>query len=161
MTIPLRLVPRITSGSVPATCKGAEIKIHPRTLIEFTQLYPTEEGCRLAVFGELSPYSLLCRRCGHKRAWYLRDRGLYACATYHCKTSLPAGTILSCTRTDLHAPRTCRRTSTSSPAGPIAGTSARISSGTSSTAACAPQRQRPMRCPRLPERWGWAWRSSI
>jgi len=74
---------------------------HPKTLIEFMELYPTEEDCRQAIFEHRWPHGFSCRRCGHERAWYLRGRGLYECASCHYQGSLTAGTILSCTRTDL------------------------------------------------------------
>ena len=54
---------------------------HPKTLLEFMQLYPTEEDCRRAIFGHRWPYGFSCRRCGQERTWYLRDRGLYGCAS--------------------------------------------------------------------------------
>ena len=74
---------------------------HPKTLIEFMQLYPTEEDCRQAIFEHRWPQGFRCRRCGHQRAWYLRGRGLYECASCHYQGSLTAGTIFHCTRTDL------------------------------------------------------------
>ena len=74
---------------------------HPKTLIEFMQLYPTEEDCRRAIFEHRWPQGFRCRRCGHEHAWYLRGRGLYECASCHYQGSLTAGTVLSCTRTDL------------------------------------------------------------
>jgi len=75
--------------------------VHPKTLIEFMQLYPTEDECRQAIFEHRWPHGFRCRRCGHERAWYLRGRGLCECASCHYQGSLTAGTILSCTRTDL------------------------------------------------------------
>jgi len=74
---------------------------HPKTLIEFMEMYPTEEDCRQAIFEHRWPQGFTCRRCGHERAWYLRGRGLFECASCHYQGSLTAGTILSCTRTDL------------------------------------------------------------
>jgi len=74
---------------------------HPKTLIEFMQLYPTEEDCRRAIFEHRWPQGFSCRRCGHERAWHLQGRSLYECASCHYQGSLTAGTILSCTRTDL------------------------------------------------------------
>src|SRR5450756_1626098 len=99
MTIPFRPVRRVASRS--ATHKEAEMVRHPKTLIEFMQLYPTEEECRQALFEHRWPHGFCCCRCGHERAWYLRGRGLYECASCHYQGSLTAGTILSCTRTDL------------------------------------------------------------
>ena len=49
MTIPFRPVPRVASRS--ATHKEAEMVRHPKTLIDFMQMYPTEEDCRQALFG--------------------------------------------------------------------------------------------------------------
>jgi len=74
---------------------------HPKTLIEFMQLYPTEEDCWQAIFEHRWPQGFVCVRCGHTRAWYLRRRGLYECAHCHYQGSLTAGTVLACTRTDL------------------------------------------------------------
>jgi len=74
---------------------------HPKTLIEFMQLYPTEEDCRQAIFEHRWPHGFSCRRCGHERAWHLGGRGLFECASCHYQGSLTVGTILSCTRTDL------------------------------------------------------------
>src|SRR5450756_57017 len=99
MTIPFRPVPRVASRS--ATRKEAEMVRHPKTLIEFMQMYPTEEDCRRAIFEHRWPQGFSCRRCGHEHAWYLRGRGLYECASCHFQSSLTAGTVLSCTRTDL------------------------------------------------------------
>src|SRR5450756_592112 len=99
MTIPFRPVRRVASRS--ATHKEAEMVQHPKTLIEFMQMYPTEEDCRQALFEHRWPQGFCCRRCGHERAWHLRGRGLYECASCHFQSSLTAGTILSCTRTDL------------------------------------------------------------
>ena len=74
---------------------------HPKTLIEFMQLYPTEEDCRQAIFEHRWPEGFVCVRCGHTHAWYLRGRGLYECASCHYQSSLTAGTVFACTRTDL------------------------------------------------------------
>jgi transposase-like protein len=74
---------------------------HPRTLIEFMQLYPTEEACRQALFEHRWPEGFSCRRCGHEHAWLLRRRGLYECASCHYQGSLTAGTIFHSARTDL------------------------------------------------------------
>jgi transposase-like protein len=74
---------------------------HPKTLIEFMQMYPTEEACREALFQHRWPQGFRCPRCGHDRAWHLKGRGLYECARCHYQGSLTAGTVLACTRTDL------------------------------------------------------------
>jgi transposase-like protein len=58
-------------------------------------------SCRQAIFEHRWPHGFSCRRCGHERAWHLRGRGLFECASCHYQRSLTAGTILSCTRSDL------------------------------------------------------------
>ena len=74
---------------------------HPKTLIEFMELYRTEEHCRQAIFEHRWPAGFACRRCGHGRAWYLRGRGLYECAHCHYQASVTAGTVFQYSRTDL------------------------------------------------------------
>ena len=74
---------------------------HPKTLIEFMEMYPTEEACREALFAHRWPRGFRCPRCGHEKAWHLSGRGLYECASCHYQGSLTAGTVLHCTRTDL------------------------------------------------------------
>jgi transposase-like protein len=68
---------------------------HPKTLIEFMELYPAEDECRQAIFEQRWSQGFCCRRCGHEHAWYLAGRGLYECAGCHFQSSLTAGTILS------------------------------------------------------------------
>ena len=41
---------------------------HPKTLIEFMQMYPTEEDCREALFEHRWPQGFSSRRCGHEKA---------------------------------------------------------------------------------------------
>src|SRR5665647_1776073 len=60
---------RPPAGLVPAPPR-------PPTLIEFMQLYPTEDACRQAIFGHRWSNGFLCPRCGHRRAWYLHRRAL-------------------------------------------------------------------------------------
>jgi transposase-like protein len=74
---------------------------HPRTLIEFMQMYQSEEDCRQAIFEHRWPQGFRCRRCGHQRAWQLRGRSLYECVSCHYQGSLTAGTIFHGARTDL------------------------------------------------------------
>jgi len=61
---------------------------HPKTLIEFVDLYPTEEDCWQAIFEHRWPQGFVCARCGHTHAWYLRGRGLFECAHCHYQGSL-------------------------------------------------------------------------
>ena len=68
---------------------------HPKTLIEFMDLYPTEQDCWQAIFEHRWPHGFVCARCGHTHAWHLRGRALFECAHCHYQGSLTAGTILS------------------------------------------------------------------
>lgn len=36
---------------------------HPKTLIEFMELYPTEEDCRQALFEHRWPHGVSCSTC--------------------------------------------------------------------------------------------------
>jgi transposase-like protein len=74
---------------------------HPRSLIEFMELYPTEEACAKAIFEHRWPEGFVCSRCGSKDAWHLRRRGVYECAHCHYQGSLTAGTVFHNSRTDL------------------------------------------------------------
>ena len=56
MTIPFRPVPPEASRS--AARKEAEMVRHPKTLIEFMQMYPTAEDCRQAIFEHRWPPDL-------------------------------------------------------------------------------------------------------
>jgi hypothetical protein len=93
MTIPFRPVPPVASWV--ATHKEAEMVRHPKTLVEFMEMYSTEGDCREALFEHRWPQGFSCRRCGHEHAWYLRGRGLYECAGCHFQSSLTAGTVLA------------------------------------------------------------------
>ena len=66
---------------------------HPKTLIEFMELYRTEEECQQAIFEHRWAQGFVCPSCGHERSWYLRGRGLYEGAGGHYQGSLTAGTI--------------------------------------------------------------------
>ena len=92
MTTPFRPVPRV--ALLAATGKEAGMVQHLKTLIEFMELYPTEEACRKALFAHRWPQSFSCSRCGHDEAWHLSGRGPYECAGCHCQGSLTAGTVL-------------------------------------------------------------------
>ena len=72
---------------------------HPRGLIEFIELYPTEEACAKAIFEHRWPEGFVCSRCGSKDAWHLRHRGLYECAHCHYQGSLTAGTVFQASLT--------------------------------------------------------------
>ena len=73
----------------------------PKTLMEFMEMYKTEEDCRRALFAHRWPDGFRCRRCGHDRAYAHKKRPLFECACCSHQASLTAGTIFERTRTDL------------------------------------------------------------
>src|SRR5665647_3104533 len=70
MTIPFRPVPPVASWA--ATHKEAKMVRHPKTLIDFMEMYPTEEDCRQALFEQRWPQRRHENPCGQrcsKSAW--------------------------------------------------------------------------------------------
>lgn len=73
----------------------------PKTLIEFMEMYKTEEDCRQALFHHKWPDGFVCPRCGFRRAYALKSRLLFECAGCGHQASLTAGTVLHKTRVGL------------------------------------------------------------
>ena len=73
----------------------------PETLMEFMEMYKTEEDCRKALFDHRWPNGFRCPRCGHGRSYPHKKRPLFECVACGHQTSLTAGTIFEGTRTDL------------------------------------------------------------
>ena len=73
----------------------------PKTMIEFMEMYKTEEDCQRALFEHRWPEGFRCPRCGHGRAYTHKKRSLFECSACDHQASLTAGTILQGTRTDL------------------------------------------------------------
>jgi transposase-like protein len=74
---------------------------HPRTLIEFMDIYPTEAACRESIFEHRWPDGFRCSRCLHDKAWPLEAKALLECSGCGYQGSLTAGTVFHRTRTDL------------------------------------------------------------
>ena len=74
---------------------------HPLTLVDFMEMYRTEDACREAIFEHRWQEGFRCPRCDYARAWYLRGRGLFQCASCGYQASVTAGTAFHKTRTDL------------------------------------------------------------
>lgn len=74
---------------------------YPKTLIEFMDMFPTEDDCRRLIVQHRWPNGFVCSECGGVRAWFLHGRELYECAECHYQGSVTAGTIFHKTRTDL------------------------------------------------------------
>ena len=73
----------------------------PKTMIEFIEMFGTEEDCRQALFEHRWPDGFRCPRCGCDRAYTHKKRPLFECVSCGHQASLTAGTILEGTRTDL------------------------------------------------------------
>lgn len=73
----------------------------PKTMIEFIEMFGTEEDCRQALFEHRWPDGFRCPRCGCDRAYTHKKRPLFECVSCSHQASLTAGTILEGTRTDL------------------------------------------------------------
>ena len=73
----------------------------PKTLIEFMEMYNTEEDCQRALYNHKWPDGFRCPRCGHDNAYAHRKRQLFECKACGHQTSLTADTVLHKTRVDL------------------------------------------------------------
>jgi len=77
-----------------------DVEDYPRTILEFEQLFTTEEACRGYLFQLRWPEGFCCPRCGHRQAWATK-RGLYRCRHCDYQVSVTAGTIFQDTRKPL------------------------------------------------------------
>lgn len=66
----------------------------PETLMEFMDMYSTEEAGRQALFAHRWPDGFVCPRCWGRRAYRLKTRPLFECARCGHQASLTAGAIL-------------------------------------------------------------------
>lgn len=77
-----------------------DVEDYPRTILEFEQLFATEEACRRYLFQLRWPEGFCCLRCGHRQAWPTKRR-LYRCRHCDSQVSVTAGTIFQDTRKPL------------------------------------------------------------
>jgi transposase-like protein len=73
---------------------------YPETLIDFENRFSTEEACRSYLYHLRWPNGYICPRCGHTKAWPLKN-GLFRCSACFYKVSVIAGTIFEGTRKSL------------------------------------------------------------
>lgn len=73
---------------------------YPRDLLELEDRFSTEAACRAYLAQLRWPDGFRCPRCGHDRAWPVRDLRL-ECAGCHHQASVTAGTIFQDTRKPL------------------------------------------------------------
>ena len=76
------------------------MKPYPLTVIDFQDMFPTEEACYEYLQLLRWPEGFLCPHCSHADAWKIR-RGMYRCKGCKRDVSLTAGTIFERTRTPL------------------------------------------------------------
>jgi len=72
----------------------------PRSLLEFSRRFTSEEACEDYLFAVRYPEGFACPACGVRRGWALSGKRLVECADGH-KTSLTAGTVMHGSRQDL------------------------------------------------------------
>jgi len=72
----------------------------PGTVLEFMEMFSTEEKCEHYLFNLRWPDGFRCAHCGGTKPWRKGARRI-ECATCHRETSLTAGTVLHKTRTPL------------------------------------------------------------
>jgi transposase-like protein len=75
----------------------------PTTVIEFNEVFSSEEACVAYLESLRWPDGFVCPKCGGKRAWRLKVRPLMHCGDCGHQTSLTAGTPFHGTRKPLRA----------------------------------------------------------
>jgi transposase-like protein len=73
---------------------------YPRTIADLEARFSTEESCRNYLFNLRWPDGFQCPRCGHKKAWPVRNM-LYQCGGCGYQASVIAGTIFENTHKPL------------------------------------------------------------
>jgi len=70
-------------------------------LLNFNELFRTEEDCRQYLFKMRWPGGFICPQCGHNEYSFHSTRLLYQCKACKYQASVTAGTIFHKTRTSL------------------------------------------------------------
>jgi len=73
---------------------------YPKTLNELEKRFSTETDCRSYLFFLRWPNGFICPRCGHNKAWEMKD-GIFWCMSCSYKASITSGTIFERTRKPL------------------------------------------------------------
>lgn len=74
----------------------------PANLIEFMQLYGSDDACRKVLIEARWPSGFSCPRCRHTRGYELREYPVIECARCGHQASATAGTLLHGTKLELH-----------------------------------------------------------
>ena len=73
----------------------------PKSIIEFSRRFATEEACADYLFSLRYPNGYICIKCGSTRAWRVKEKpGMMICDANH-KVSITAGTSLAGTKQSL------------------------------------------------------------
>jgi transposase-like protein len=73
---------------------------YPKNLSELEERFGSDQACREYLFHLRWPEGYICPRCGHRKAWPMRD-GWFRCAACDYKCSITSGTIFEGTRKSL------------------------------------------------------------
>ena len=73
----------------------------PDNLLEFQEMFATEEACRKYLLSLRWPEGFVCPRCGGREAYDLPKRRLYQCKSCAYQVSPTAGTVMHRTRLPL------------------------------------------------------------
>src|SRR5205085_6817708 len=65
----------------------------PASVFEFQRRFSTEEACERFLVEWRWPHGFVCPRCQGRKAFRLRNRPLYQCASCRHQTSVTAGTV--------------------------------------------------------------------
>lgn len=66
----------------------------PRTLSEFQRQFGSEQACRQYLADSRWPDDYACPRCTHRKAYLIKSRTVYECASCGWQVSLTAGTVM-------------------------------------------------------------------
>lgn len=80
--------------------KGEGRPAFPRTLPEFTRLFPDDATCWRYLIACRWPHGFVCPRCAESRHYFVERRRVFECAAGH-QTSVTAGTVLHRTKMPL------------------------------------------------------------
>ena len=76
-------------------------KFKPPSLLDFQDRFASEKDCAEYLFTRRWPDGFRCPRCGGRKCYRIRSRGIYECAACRYQASVTAGTVLHGTRTPL------------------------------------------------------------
>jgi hypothetical protein len=73
------------------------LRFHNRTkinLLNFNDIYPDEESCKLKFKKIRDKQSVVCSHCGGKEHYWKGDKWQYECKKYGFRTTLRSGTVM-------------------------------------------------------------------